>query len=274
VVHLRCRRVDHLYPRGTEALENALSLPAELYFYIVASAAVILVGLAKGGFAGLGAAAMPILALVMDPVAGAGMLLPILMVQDIVSVWAFRRNFDRRTLLLTLPGAVVGIFFGWLLATSINADAVRGFVGVIALSFGVYRLLPLFGAQLKLAGPAPEWVGVVMGGVAGFTSQIAHAGGPPFQIWALSRNFPHLVFVGTSSIFFAIINWMKVPAYAALGQFNTQNMTLTAIFLPLAVLSTMAGVRLVKRVSPERFNIIIQLLMVVVGAELIRQAIW
>jgi uncharacterized membrane protein YfcA len=274
VVHFRSRRVDHLYPRGAEALENVLNLPADIYFYIVASVAVILVGLAKGGFAGLGAAAMPILALVMDPVAGAGMLLPILMVQDIVSVWAFRRDFDRRTLLLTLPGAVVGIFFGWFLATAINADAVRGFVGVIALSFGVYRLLPLFGAQLKLAGPAPEWVGVVMGGVAGFTSQIAHAGGPPFQIWALSRNFPHLVFVGTSSIFFAIINWMKVPAYAALGQFNTQNMTLTAIFLPLAIVSTMAGVRLVKRVSPERFNIIIQLLMVVVGAELIRQAIW
>lgn len=274
MVHFRRRCVDHLCPRGAEALEDALSLPVDIYFYIVASAAVILVGLAKGGFAGLGAAAMPILALVMDPVAGAGMLLPILMVQDIVSVWAFRRDFDRRTLLLTLPGAVVGIFFGWFLATSINADAARGFVGVIALSFGVYRLLPLFGAQLKLAGPAPEWVGVVMGGVAGFTSQIAHAGGPPFQIWALSRNFPHLVFVGTSSIFFAIINWMKVPAYAALGQFNTQNMTLTAIFLPLAVLSTMAGVRLVKRVSPERFNIIIQLLMVVVGAELIRQAIW
>jgi uncharacterized membrane protein YfcA len=83
-----------------------------------------------------------------------------------------------------------------------------------------------------------------------------------------------LVFVGTSSIFFAIINWMKVPAYAALGQFNAQNMRLTAIFLPLAIVSTMAGVRLVKRVSPERFNIIIQLLMVVVGAELIRQAIW
>jgi uncharacterized membrane protein YfcA len=65
-----------------------------------------------------------------------------------------------------------------------------------------------------------------------------------------------------------------VPAYAALGQFNAQNMTLTAIFLPLAIVSTMAGVRLVKRVSPERFNIIIQLLMVVVGVELIRQAIW
>ena len=249
-------------------------LPTDLIFYLVAGAAVILVGLAKGGFAGLGAAAMPLLALVMDPVAGAGMLLPILMAQDVVSVWAFRKDFDRRTLLLSVPGATVGIFAGWWLASAINADTVRGFVGVIALVFGSYRLLPVLGVQLRLAGPAPEWIGVVMGGVSGFTSQIAHAGGPPFQIWALSRNFPHLMFIGTSSIFFAIINWMKVPAYVALGQFNTENMTLTAIFMPLAIVSTLAGVKLVKHVSPERFNMIIQLLMVAVGLELIRQAIW
>lgn len=251
-----------------------MNLPTEIIFYMVAGAAVILVGLAKGGFAGLGAAAMPLLALVMDPVAGAGILLPILMAQDVVSVWAFRKDFDRRTLLLTLPGAAVGIFAAWWLASAINADAVRGFVGVIALLFGSYRLLPALGVQLRLAGPAPEWVGGVMGAVSGFTSQIAHAGGPPFQIWALSRNFPHLTFIGTSSIFFAIINWMKVPAYVALGQFNMDNMTLTAIFMPLAIVSTFAGVKLVKHVSPERFNMIIQLLMIAVGLELIRQAIW
>lgn len=251
-----------------------MNVPHDLIFYLVAGSAVILVGLAKGGFAGLGAAAMPLLALVMDPVAGAGVLLPILMVQDVVSVWAFRKSYDRRTLMITIPGAVVGIFAAWWLASAINADAVRGFVGAIALSFGVYRLLPLLGWQPRLSGPVPEWGGVVMGGISGFTSQIAHAGGPPFQIWALSRNFPHLVFVGTSSIFFAVINWMKVPAYAALGQFNAQNMTLTAIFLPLAIVSTLAGVKLVKHVSPERFNMIIQLLMIAVGVELIRQALW
>jgi uncharacterized membrane protein YfcA len=274
MVFVRLRGGDYLYSRFAKARQGILILPTDILFYCVAGAAVILVGLAKGGFAGLGAAAMPLLALVMDPVAGAGMLLPILMVQDVVSVWAFRRSYDRRTLLLTLPGAAIGIFLAWLLASVINEDAVRGFVGVIALAFGTYRLLSLMGMQMKLTGPAPEWIGTVMGGVSGFTSQIAHAGGPPFQIWALSRNFPHLVFVGTSSIFFTIINWMKVPAYAALGQFNRENMTLTAVFLPLAILSTVAGVQLVKRVSPERFNIIIQLLMVVIGAALIRQAIW
>lgn len=251
-----------------------MSVPTDIIFYLVAGLAVILVGLAKGGFAGLGAAAIPLLALVMDPVAAAGMLLPILMAQDIVSLWAFRKSFDRRTLLLTIPGAVVGIFLGWWFAAAVNADAVRGLVGIIALAFGAYRLLPLLGKQVRLTGPAPEWLGTVMGGVSGFTSQIAHAGGPPFQIWALSRNFPHLVFVGTSSIFFAIINWLKVPAYAALGQFNAANMTLTAMFMPLAIASTFAGVWLVKRVSAERFNTIINVLMMVVGVELIRQAAW
>lgn len=231
-------------------------------------------GLAKGGFAGLGAAAMPILALVMDPVAAAGMLLPILMVQDLVSVWAFRKSYDSTTLWIMLPGAVVGIGLGWLLAAAVNPDAVRGMVGFIALAFGTYRLLPVLNRPLSVTGPAPDWMGTIMGALAGFTSQVAHAGGPPFQIWALSRRFPHHVFVGTSSIFFAVINWVKVPAYAALGQFNAANMTLTALFLPLAIASTMLGVWMVKRVSAARFNTLINVLMVVVGFELLRQAFW
>jgi uncharacterized protein len=123
-----------------------LNLPTDLLFYIVAGAAVILVGLAKGGFAGLGAAAIPLLALVMDPVAAAGMLLPILIVQDAVSVWAFRHSYDARTLLLTLPGAVVGIFMGWYLASVIPADAVRGFVGVIALALAPIACYPCLAA--------------------------------------------------------------------------------------------------------------------------------
>lgn len=250
-----------------------MNLPGDIIFYLVAGAAVILVGLAKGGFAGLGAAAIPLLALVMDPVAAAGMLLPILMAQDIVSVWAFRKSFDRRTLVLTIPGAAIGIFLGWWFAAGVNADAVRGLIGIIALMFGTYRLLPALGKRIALAGPAPEWLGTFMGGIAGFTSQIAHAGGPPFQIWALSRNFPHLVFVGTSSIFFAVINWLKVPAYAALGQFNMANMALTALFMPLAIVATFAGVWLVKRVSAARFNMIINGVMILVGLELIRQAL-
>jgi uncharacterized membrane protein YfcA len=105
--------------------------------------------------------------------------------------------------------------------------------------------------------------------VSGFTSQVAHAGGPPFQIWALTRKFPHTVFIGTSSIFFAVVNWIKVPAYLALGQFTAANMHLTMIFMPVAIASTFAGVWLVKRIKPERFYGVINILLVAVGLALL-----
>ena len=249
-----------------------MTLPSDPIFYSVAALAVILVGIAKGGFAGLGAAAMPILVLVMDPAPAAAMLLPILIAQDVVGVWAFRRTFDMPTLKLMLPGAFVGVFLGWLLATIVPVDAVRALVGAIAVIFGGYRLAGAYGVSPTIKGTLPNWVGVFWGGVSGFTSQVAHAGGPPFQIWALGRNFPPNVFIGTSAIFFAAMNWMKVPAYFALGQFTTANLQLTLVFMPVAIASTFAGVWLVRRLSPARFATIISLLMVVVGLELLRQA--
>jgi uncharacterized protein len=243
-----------------------LILPSDPVFYLTATFAVILVGLAKGGFAGLGAVAMPILALVMDPVRGAAMMLPILLVQDVVSVWAFRKSYDALTLKWMVPGALVGVFMGWLLAASVDSQIIRAIVGVIAVTFGAYRL-----SSFKISGTRqlPQWLAAFWGGVSGFTSQVGHAGGPPFQVWALSRNFPHTVFIGTSSIFFAIVNWIKVPAYIALGQFTAENMALTTLFMPVAILSTFAGVWIVKRIKPERFYGIISWLMVLVGVALL-----
>ncbi len=237
-----------------------------LTFYVMATLAVILVGLAKGGFAGLGAVAMPMLALVMDPIRAAAMLLPILLVQDVVSVWAFRKSYDRQTLAWMVPGGLLGVFIGWLLATFVSSDVVRAIVGVIAVVFGTYRLS---GFSVTSTRALPQWLAAFWGMVSGFTSQVAHSGGPPFQVWALTRNFPHTVFIGTSSIFFAIVNWIKVPAYVALGQFTAENMWLTALFMPVAIASTFAGVWVVKRIRPERFYGVINVLMVAVGLALL-----
>lgn len=250
-----------------------MTLPTDPLFYGVAAIAVILVGIAKGGFAGLGAAAMPILVLVMDPAPAAAMLLPILIAQDVVSVWAFRHEYDWPTLKLMVPGGFIGVFLGWLFATAVPVDAVRGLVGLISVVFGLYRLALGRGITLQFRRKMPDALGVFWGAVSGFTSQVAHAGGPPFQIWALSRNFPHTVFIGTSAIFFAVLNWIKVPAYFALGQFTAANMKLTLIFMPLALASTFAGVWVVRRLSAARFNTVIAVLMLAVGAELLRQSL-
>ncbi|WP_448662794.1 sulfite exporter TauE/SafE family protein [Sphingomonas sp. CJ20] len=244
------------------------------HFYALAIPAVILVGLAKGGFAGMGALSMPMLAFAVDPVRAAAILLPILIAQDVVGVWAFRRSVDWRLLGWMVPGAVLGIWLGYRFAATVSPMAVMAAVGAISVLFGSYRLW----ASRHAAAPAgagrwPEWVGALFGVASGFTSQIAHAGQPPFQLWVLPRNLPRDVLVGTTAVFFAAINWIKVPAYAALGQFTAANLLTSAALLPLAILSTLAGVWLVRRVSPARFYRAIYWLMVAVGLGLIWEAL-
>ena len=245
-------------------------MPQDLHFYLFAIPAVVLIGLAKGGFSGLGALGTPLMALGMsDPVRAAAILLPILIAQDVVGVTAFRKSWDGSVLVAMLPGAAVGIALGYLLAAQISADAVMGVLGAITILFGAYRLWVERGGRIAASSDSPAWVGSLFGVGAGFTSQIAHAGGPPFQMWVMPKRLDRDVFVGTSAIFFAIVNWIKVPAYVALGQFTTDNLIATAVLLPAAVLASLVGVRLVRKLSMERFYTIVYLLMIAAGAKLL-----
>jgi hypothetical protein len=245
-------------------------MPDDLSFYLFAIPAVVLIGLAKGGFSGLGALGTPLMALgVDDPVKAAAILLPILIAQDVVGVAAFRKSWDGTVLAAMLPGAIVGIGLGWLLAARISADAVMAVLGAISILFGGYRLWLERHRGIEASGKSPLWVGSLFGVATGFTSQIAHAGGPPFQMWVMPRRLPRDVFVGTSAIFFAIVNWIKVPAYVALGQFTRENALATLALLPVAILASLAGVKLVRRVSGERFYTIVYWLMILAGLKLL-----
>jgi uncharacterized membrane protein YfcA len=244
-------------------------VPQSLAFYLFAIPAVILIGLAKGGFSGLGALGMPLMALGIDPVAGAAILLPILIAQDVVGVAAFRNSWDGRVLAILFPGAIVGVALGYLLAAEVSSDAILATLGAVSILFGVHRLWIERGGRVVAPSSSSPLVGSLFGIATGFTSQIAHAGGPPFQMWVMPRRLPRDVFVGTSAIFFAALNWIKVPAYLALGQFTKANATATALLLPVAILSSLAGVQLVRKVPMERFYLIIYLLMIVAGGKLL-----
>ena len=244
-------------------------VPQSSAFYFFAIPAVILIGLAKGGFSGLGALGMPLMALGIDPVAGAAILLPILIVQDLVGVAAFRKSWDGRVLAILLPGAIIGVVLGYLLAAEVSSDAILATLGAVSILFGAHRLWTERGKRMVAPSSSSPWVGSLFGIATGFTSQIAHAGGPPFQMWVIPRRLPRDVFIGTSAIFFAVLNWIKVPAYLALGQFTKANAIATALLLPIAILASLAGVRLVRKVPMERFYVIIYSLMIVAGGKLL-----
>jgi uncharacterized membrane protein YfcA len=139
----------------------------------------------------------------------------------------------------------------------------------VSLAFAVRRLVAERRARAPAPTPADVPRGLVWGSVMGFTSMIAHAGGPPFQIYVMPQRLPRDVFIGTGAIFFALINWLKVPPYIALGQFSQENLTTAVALFPVAVISTWLGVLLVRRVSGERFYTVIYALLVVVGLKLL-----
>jgi len=236
-------------------------------FYAAAIPAVILLGLAKGGFSGIGVLAVPLMTLVVSPVQAASITLPILIVQDAVSVWVFRKAWDGRSLALLIPSSLVGIVLAYLLAAHVSTAAVELAVGLTSLIFGARQL------RITLRGVtrphrSSNVMGVFWGTAAGFTSQIAHAGGVPFQIYMLPKRLERDVLIGTSAIFFAAMNWLKVPAYAALGQFTRGNMATSLVLFPLAIASTVVGAKLIRRADPERFYVLIYVLLLITGLKL------
>lgn len=244
----------------------------DLSFYLAAIPAVIILGLSKGGFVGLGNLAVPLMAMAVSPVQAAAVLLPILLVQDAIGIFSFRKSWDRFNLMVLLPSAFVGIGLGYLLAAQVSDDGIGFSVGLISIIFGVRRLIvERLPEGLKIRKPNIV-LGWICGLGAGFTSMIGHAGGPPFQIFVIPQKLPRDVLVGTTLIFFGSVNLVKVLPYFALGQFTAENLFLSATLIPLAVLSTWAGVWLIRRISMERFYTMIYVLMIVVGLRLVWQS--
>lgn len=231
-------------------------------------AAVTLVGLSKGGLGGAFALlGVPVLALVMPPVQAAALLLPLLLMMDAASLWAWRGYFDGATLVAMLPAALLGIGFGWLTAAATSDALVRLLVGLVALLFVVRSVLP---RQTADSATQPRRVSAwFWGALAGFTSFVAHAGGPPFQIHALPLRLDPKVFTGTSVIFFATLNVVKVVPYAALGQFDAPVMTSAVVLLPLAVVAVRIGVAVVRRMRPAVFYPFMYAMVALVSLRLI-----
>lgn len=221
---------------------------AEVWFWAAAVIAAALVGMGKGGVPIVGMLAVPVMALVMNPVVAAGMLLPVYVVSDAFGLYAYRHAFDRRVLAILVPGAVVGIGIGWATASVVPEAAVTLLVGVIGLAFALNLILrePVV-AEARRAEVAP---GLFWGAVTGFTSFVSHAGAPPYQVYTLPLGMTKAVFAGTSTIAFAVINAVKLVPYYALGQLNPGNLKMAAVLALPAVIAVFAGVRLVK-VMPE-----------------------
>lgn len=244
---------------------------ADPWFYAAAIPAMVILGLSKGGFTTMGMLAVPIMALVISPVQAAGIVLPILVLSDIVALVSYRNLYDSRTLKIILPAAVVGIAIGWATAAWVTEHHIRLIVGVVSVLFALNYW---FRDRLRQKPHGRNVAkGSFWGVVSGFTSFVSHAGGPPFQMYAVPLRLEPRIYAGTSVILFAAINAIKLVPYFFLGQFDTTNLTASAILLPISIPATFLGVWLVKKFETDAFYKWIYASIFVIGVYLIFEGV-
>ena len=240
----------------------------DLTFWLVAVAAVFMVGISKSGLvSSMGLIAVPLLAQVMPPRDAAGMMLPLLLVMDAIAIWTYRKDANWTILWIMIPGAMVGTIIGWLLWSVVTDAVVNMLVGMISVSFVLWALSP-YSKKIVNAHPSRPW-GTFWGGVGGFTSFISHTGGPPFQIYVLPQRLAPVIYSGTTAFFFGIVNTSKLIPYGFLGQLNVSNMTAAAFLTPVAIAGVLVGVALVRRISTTLFYYIAYAMVFVLGLKLI-----
>lgn len=245
-------------------------MDGSLWFYAVACFAAFIVGASKGGLPMVGVLSVPTLALVMPPVAAAALLLPVYVVSDVVGLWAYRRDFDWRNLIILVPAMCFGVFVGWATAAITEDWMVKMLVGIIGLSYCVVAVMKRPDAPPR---PADVPRGLFWGSIAGFTSFVSHTGVPPYQMYVLPQKLPKMVFAGTGTIIFAIINAVKLLPYWQLGQFNPSNLELAAILSPVSIIGALAGFKLTKRISQKLFFRLVEIALALLSVKLIYDAL-
>ena len=222
-----------------------------LLFALVA----ILIGFSKGGLGGPVPVALtvPILSLIIDPQEAVGLILPLLIFADVFALYFYWKQWDKKLLALMLGPALIGVALGAFILQDIDAVTLKRIIGgltLAALSFkiGSERLR-------RLAYQPRSWHGWFAGWASGFGSTLANVGAPPFTAYLLLQpNMSPRVFVGTTTLFFAVINLTKLPSYITIGILDLSKLLAIAwvfILIPVAIAVARA---LIDRINQRTFE--------------------
>ncbi|MFH1803657.1 MAG: sulfite exporter TauE/SafE family protein [Pseudomonadota bacterium] len=250
-----------------------MNIITDPFFYLVAIPAVLIAGVSKSGFGGgLGVVSVPLMALAISPQAAAAVMLPILCLMDLANVWAYRKSWDRRCMQILIPAALLGILIGFLSFSYLSEAAVKLVIAVIAVGFTLDHWFR--GKNRGMEGIPPRRIkGTIWGTVSGFTSFVAHAGGPPLSVFLLPQRMDKTVFVGTTVMFFIVVNYVKLVPYWWLGQFDGANLATAFVLFPVAIFGTWLGLWAHDKVNEKLFYRVCYILLFVTGLKLLSDVV-
>ncbi len=248
-----------------------LPLITDPHFYLVSVPAVLLLGISKSGFgAGFGSLAVPLMALAVTVPQAAAILMPVLLVMDLLGLAAFRRDFDVPLLKFLIPFGLLGSLLGALLFGLLPVHVVSGVVGAATLLFLAQRLL--FPPHPD-APPPGRVAGALLTVTSGFTSFIAHAGGPPINAYLIPHKLSPVRFTATMAVLFFVLNLSKWVPYGLLGLLDMRNFATSLVLLPLAPVGVLIGVKVARHIPQRLFYQLLYVGMLLTGVKLLWDAI-
>lgn len=243
-------------------------------FFALAVPAVLFAGVSKGGFGSAASfAATPLLALILEPGAAIGLMLPLLVLMDVTALRPYWKKWDTTAAWAMIAGALPGVLIGTALYQFTEPNVFRLLIGVVALGFVAFQAARKLGWVRPAKAPMGTRGGVITGIVGGFTSFVSHAGGPPAAVYLLSRQLDKTTYQATSVLIFWAINLMKFIPYAYLGIFTLDTWKADLFLAPVAVIGIWLGVKLHHAVPEKLFFGITYVLLTITGAKLIFDAL-
>ena len=230
---------------------------AEIVLYAIVG---ILVGLSKGGLGGPVPVALtvPLMTLLIDPQIAVALVLPLLIFADIFALYFYWRQWDRRLIALMLLPGLVGVVLGAMTLHAIDTVSLKRVIGGLTLLALAFKLgSDRFAA---LAYRPRSWHGYFAGWASGFGSTLANVGAPPFTAYLLMQ--PKMTprrFIGTTTLFFAVMNWTKVPGFIALELFDLERLLSIAWVFVLIPPALLLARHLIDRVNQQAFELMMMI---------------
>jgi uncharacterized membrane protein YfcA len=163
---------------------------------------------------------------------------------------------------------MLGIGVGAATYQYLSDDHIKLFVGLIALVFAMNWILQQLRDRAPEAKPVSKVAGWIYGAIAGLTSFSVHAGGPPINMYLLPQQMNKTVFVGTTAIFFTIVNYVKLVPYTWIGLLDSSNLKTSLALVILAPIGVRLGMYMHHRINERLFYWICYVLLVGAGGKL------
>lgn len=239
----------------------------EPWQWAVAILAALIVGVSKSGIGGLGILAVVLFALMMPPKQATGTVLPLLCFGDVVASAIYGRHAKWVHLRRLFPWTAAGVVIGWLTFDLLNDRQAGALIGAIILGLVVMQLV-----RRKWGGHETEhgaWFAPTIGVLAGFTTLVANAAGPLMVVYMLAMRLPKLDWVGTSAVFFLLLNLFKVPFMIELGLIHTTSFVFNLWLAPVVLAGAWFGRKLVLKIDQRAFENLALALSLIAGLNLV-----